>query len=65
MALPLRHAFGNGRTTSPFPSCALVASGKVLLQHNFGAHIDAHSVVMRLNNAPTEGCASPAMATQT
>eukprot|EP00976_Prorocentrum_cordatum_P087915 1187099-Prorocentrum_minimum.AAC.2 len=56
MSLPRVHAFGDGRPTSPFPSCALVASSKTLLQYEFGAQIDAHSVVMRMNNAPTKGC---------
>jgi len=55
MSLPPKHAFGEARPTSPLPSCALVASSKILLQHKFGAQIDAHAVVVRLNNAPTVG----------
>eukprot|EP00959_Pyramimonas_sp_CCMP1952_P321833 6734568-Pyramimonas_sp.AAC.1 len=43
-ALPRKHAFGDGGPKNPFSSCALVASSNVLLQHEFGAQIDNHSV---------------------
>ncbi|KAK3283446.1 hypothetical protein CYMTET_8852 [Cymbomonas tetramitiformis] len=39
----------------PFSSCALVASSADLLKGEYGAEIDEHEVVMRINGAPTVG----------
>lgn len=37
------------------PSCAVVGSGRNLLGANYGAEIDAHDVVIRVNRAITKG----------
>lgn len=36
------------------PSCALVTSGSNILKTGWGGAIDAHDVVVRLNNAPSK-----------
>ena len=36
------------------PSCALVTSGSNILKTMWGGAIDAHDVVVRLNNAPSK-----------
>lgn len=38
-----------------FNSCALVSSSSALRGRKLGGEIDAHEIVMRLNNAPTKG----------
>eukprot|EP00239_Pterosperma_sp_CCMP1384_P001684 CAMPEP_0197844558 /NCGR_PEP_ID=MMETSP1438-20131217/1541_1 /TAXON_ID=1461541 /ORGANISM="Pterosperma sp., Strain CCMP1384" /LENGTH=359 /DNA_ID=CAMNT_0043455397 /DNA_START=117 /DNA_END=1193 /DNA_ORIENTATION=+ len=51
--LPPSQVFGN--LSLPIPSCALVSSGDFLLHKDFGKAIDKHDLVLRLNNAPTQG----------
>ena len=43
------------RNVKPYRSCAIVASSKALRGKKFGAKIDNHEVVMRMNGAPTKG----------
>uniref|UniRef100_A0A0G4FHB4 beta-galactoside alpha-(2,6)-sialyltransferase n=1 Tax=Chromera velia CCMP2878 TaxID=1169474 RepID=A0A0G4FHB4_9ALVE len=40
---------------SEYPTCALVASGPDMLNAKFGAEIDAHDVIFRMNCAPVNG----------
>ena len=39
------------------PSCALVSNGALIKGTGMGPEIDANSLVMRLNNAPTKRAA--------
>nr|XP_023027108.1 beta-galactoside alpha-2,6-sialyltransferase 2 [Leptinotarsa decemlineata] len=49
--IPKRALFENKR----FNSCAIVASAGALKDSNLGLLIDSHDLVMRFNNAPTQG----------
>ena len=40
-----------------YKSCALVGNSGVLLRKERGAEIDNHDLVLRLDRAPTVGCA--------
>ncbi|GER30649.1 sialyltransferase [Striga asiatica] len=39
----------------PYKSCAVVGNSGILLKSDYGAKIDGHEVVIRLNNARTKG----------
>jgi beta-1,6-galactosyltransferase len=43
---------GDGDAPRPYASCAVVGNSGVLLAREHGALIDAHDLVIRLNNAP-------------
>ncbi|CAL5068782.1 unnamed protein product [Urochloa decumbens] len=50
------HAGGGGEGDArPYASCAVVGNSGVLLAREHGALIDAHDLVIRLNNAPAGG----------
>ena len=53
---PPRPVWGVYHDTAPFASCAVVGSSPVLTngQQTLGQEIDAHDLVMRFNNAPTQ-----------
>jgi len=52
-ALPPQDLFGGD--ARPYATCAVVGSSGSLLSAERGAEIDAHSMVMRFNDAPTKG----------
>jgi hypothetical protein len=53
---PPRPVWGVYHDTAPFSSCAVVGSSPVLTngQQTRGQEIDAHDLIMRFNNAPTQ-----------
>ena len=46
---------GDLNTKAMFDTCAVVGSSGDLLKSKYGAEIDAHSAVIRFNDAPTKG----------
>ncbi|XP_031500971.1 beta-1,6-galactosyltransferase GALT29A-like [Nymphaea colorata] len=52
---PLDRHYGSVPTNRPYASCAVVGNSGILLKKEYGELIDSHEMVVRLNNARTEG----------
>ncbi|XP_010271703.1 PREDICTED: beta-1,6-galactosyltransferase GALT29A-like [Nelumbo nucifera] len=52
---PLDRHYGFGDSDRPYASCAVVGNSGILLKSEYGGLIDSHEIVIRLNNARTEG----------
>ncbi|KAF3787307.1 Beta-1-3-galactosyltransferase [Nymphaea thermarum] len=52
---PLDRHYGSVPTNRRYASCAVVGNSGILLKKEYGELIDSHEMVVRLNNARTEG----------
>ncbi len=52
-----RHVENMDETAPASPSCAVVGNSQILKESNYGAQIDSHDFVYRMNSAPVEGYA--------